>query len=137
MDRPALNRLLADIGAGKIDCVVVYRVDLLSCNLLDFARIMEARSPGSTSRLVPGAIDPGRRDRELRRRTDPRYQPRSGADRWDNGPGRPPGQGIDRGTEGGAGTLDPPSPPATTLNCGSWHARAASMVWPPSRSRST
>ncbi len=41
MDRPALHRLLADIEAGKIDCVVVYKVDRLSRSLLDFARIME------------------------------------------------------------------------------------------------
>ena len=41
MDRPAMRRLLADIEAGKIDCVVVYKVDRLSRSLLDFARIME------------------------------------------------------------------------------------------------
>lgn len=41
MDRPALRRLLADIENGKIDCVVVYKVDRLSRSLLDFARIME------------------------------------------------------------------------------------------------
>mgnify|MGYP005855248029 FL=1 len=41
MDRPALNRLLTDIAAGKVDCVVVYKVDRLSRSLLDFARIME------------------------------------------------------------------------------------------------
>jgi len=41
MDRPALKRLLADIEAGKIDCVVVYKVDRLSRSLLDFARMME------------------------------------------------------------------------------------------------
>jgi len=41
MDRPALNRLMADIEAGKVDCVVVYKVDRLSRSLLDFARIME------------------------------------------------------------------------------------------------
>lgn len=41
MDRPALKRLLADIEAGKIDCVVVYKVDRLSRSLLDFSRIME------------------------------------------------------------------------------------------------
>jgi site-specific DNA recombinase len=40
MDRPALRRLLADIEAGKVDCVVVYKVDRLSRSLLDFARIM-------------------------------------------------------------------------------------------------
>ncbi|RMF88208.1 MAG: recombinase family protein, partial [Planctomycetota bacterium] len=41
LDRPALNRLIADIEAGKIDCVVVYKVDRLSRSLLDFSRIME------------------------------------------------------------------------------------------------
>jgi site-specific DNA recombinase len=40
-ERPALLRLLEDIRAEKIDCVVVYKVDRLSRSLLDFARIME------------------------------------------------------------------------------------------------
>ena len=41
MDRPALKRLMADIEAGKVDCVVVYKVDRLSRSLLDFAKMME------------------------------------------------------------------------------------------------
>ncbi|MCK6458007.1 MAG: recombinase family protein, partial [Phycisphaerae bacterium] len=41
MDRPALQRLLTDIDAGEIDCVVVYKVDRLSRSLMDFARIVE------------------------------------------------------------------------------------------------
>ena len=41
MERPALKRLLADIQAGKVDCIVVYKVDRLSRSLLDFARLME------------------------------------------------------------------------------------------------
>jgi site-specific DNA recombinase len=41
MDRPALRRMLADIEAGKVDCVVVYKVDRLSRSLLDFARLVE------------------------------------------------------------------------------------------------
>src|SRR5262245_38371003 len=41
MDRPALQRLMADIEAGKIDAVVVYKVDRLSRSLLDFARMMQ------------------------------------------------------------------------------------------------
>src|SRR5271168_3044712 len=41
MDRPALRRLMADIDAGKVDCVVVYKVDRLSRSLLDFARMMQ------------------------------------------------------------------------------------------------
>ena len=42
MDRPALKRLMADIEAGKVDCVVVYKVDRLSRSLLDFSRLLEA-----------------------------------------------------------------------------------------------
>ena len=41
MERPALRRLLADIEAGKVDCVIVYKVDRLSRSLLDFGRMME------------------------------------------------------------------------------------------------
>src|SRR5713226_897989 len=41
LERPALRRLLADIEAGRIDCVLVYKVDRLSRSLLDFARLME------------------------------------------------------------------------------------------------
>jgi site-specific DNA recombinase len=40
MERPALRRLMADIKAGRIDCVVVYKVDRLSRSLLDFAQLM-------------------------------------------------------------------------------------------------
>jgi site-specific DNA recombinase len=39
--RPALQQLLADIAAGRVDCVITYKVDRLSRSLLDFARIME------------------------------------------------------------------------------------------------
>ncbi|TWT81376.1 DNA-invertase hin [Planctomycetes bacterium CA13] len=41
MERPPLKRLLADIEAGKVDCVIVCKVDRLSRSLLDFARIIE------------------------------------------------------------------------------------------------
>jgi len=41
MHRPALTRLLADIEAGKIKAVVVYKVDRLSRSLLDFAKMIE------------------------------------------------------------------------------------------------
>ncbi len=41
MDRPALQRLMADIEAGEVDCVVVYKIDRLSRSLLDFARIAQ------------------------------------------------------------------------------------------------
>jgi site-specific DNA recombinase len=39
-DRPALQRLLADVKAGQIDAVLVYKVDRLSRSLFDFAKIM-------------------------------------------------------------------------------------------------
>jgi site-specific DNA recombinase len=41
LERPAMTRLLADIEAGKVDCVVVYKVDRLSRSLMDFARVMQ------------------------------------------------------------------------------------------------
>ncbi|MCU0687613.1 MAG: recombinase family protein [Polyangiaceae bacterium] len=41
LDRPAFQRLLDDIDAGRVDLVVVYKVDRLSRSLLDFARVME------------------------------------------------------------------------------------------------
>ncbi|KPL66736.1 hypothetical protein SZ64_00625 [Erythrobacter sp. SG61-1L] len=41
MDRPGLARLLADIEAGRVDVVVVYKVDRLTRSLSDFARIVE------------------------------------------------------------------------------------------------
>src|SRR5271156_2175052 len=40
-ERPALQRLLADIRAGRIDIVVVYKVDRLTRSLADFTRLVE------------------------------------------------------------------------------------------------
>jgi site-specific DNA recombinase len=42
MERPALRRLLADIGESKVDVVVVYKVDRLTRSLTDFAKMVEA-----------------------------------------------------------------------------------------------
>ena len=41
MERPALQRLLSDIDEGRIDVVVVYKVDRLTRSLADFAKIVE------------------------------------------------------------------------------------------------
>src|SRR6201994_2275953 len=41
MDRPALQRLVADITAGRIDTIVVYKIDRLTRSLADFAKIVE------------------------------------------------------------------------------------------------
>lgn len=41
MDRPALKRLLADIEAGKVDIILLYKIDRLTRSLSDFAKIVE------------------------------------------------------------------------------------------------
>jgi DNA invertase Pin-like site-specific DNA recombinase len=41
LERPALKRLLADIEAGRIDIVVVYKIDRLTRSLTDFARMID------------------------------------------------------------------------------------------------
>lgn len=41
MDRPALKQLLEDVKAGKVDIIVVYKVDRLTRSLADFAKIVE------------------------------------------------------------------------------------------------
>jgi DNA invertase Pin-like site-specific DNA recombinase len=42
LERPALKRLLVDVAAGRIDIILVYKVDRLSRSLFDFARLVEA-----------------------------------------------------------------------------------------------
>ena len=41
LDRPAMQKLLADVDAGKVDVIVVYKVDRLTRSLMDFAKIVE------------------------------------------------------------------------------------------------
>ena len=41
MERPALQRLMADIAEGLVDAVVVYKVDRLTRSLADFAKMVE------------------------------------------------------------------------------------------------
>jgi DNA invertase Pin-like site-specific DNA recombinase len=41
MERPALKRLLRDIEAGKVDIIVVYKIDRLSRSLADFAKMVD------------------------------------------------------------------------------------------------
>ena len=41
MERPALQRLLSDIKAGKVQIIVVYKVDRLTRSLADFAKIVD------------------------------------------------------------------------------------------------
>ena len=41
MERPGLQRLLADVDAGKVDVIVVYKIDRLSRSLVDFMKMIE------------------------------------------------------------------------------------------------
>jgi site-specific DNA recombinase len=41
MDRPSLQKLLTEIKEGRVDCIVVYKVDRLSRSLLDFSKLLE------------------------------------------------------------------------------------------------
>jgi len=41
LERPALKRLIADVEAGRIDVVVVYKVDRLTRSLMDFAKLVD------------------------------------------------------------------------------------------------
>ena len=57
LDRPAMQRLMSDIDDGKIDCVVVYKVDRLSRSLMDFSRDHgEVRCPRRRVRFGDPAI---------------------------------------------------------------------------------
>jgi len=49
LDRPALQRLLGEVAAGRVDIIVVYKVDRLTRSLLDFARLVEAFDRAGTS----------------------------------------------------------------------------------------
>jgi site-specific DNA recombinase len=49
LERPALRRLLADVADGKVDIIVVYKVDRLTRSLLDFAKLVEAFDKAGTS----------------------------------------------------------------------------------------
>jgi site-specific DNA recombinase len=49
LDRPALKRLLGDVEAGKVDVVVVYKIDRLTRSLADFAKLVEAFDARSIS----------------------------------------------------------------------------------------
>ena len=41
LERPALKRLIVDIEAGRVDVVVVYKIDRLSRSLMDFSKLVD------------------------------------------------------------------------------------------------
>ena len=49
LERPALQRLLADVAAGKVDIIVIYKFDRLTRSLLDFAKLVETLDQAGTS----------------------------------------------------------------------------------------
>ena len=49
LERPALQRLLAEVREGRIDIIVVYKVDRLTRSLLDFSKLVEAFDKAGTS----------------------------------------------------------------------------------------
>src|SRR6476661_6657972 len=49
LERPALQKLLSDIDAGRVDVVVVYKIDRLTRSLADFAKLVEAFDKKSIS----------------------------------------------------------------------------------------
>jgi site-specific DNA recombinase len=63
MERPALQRVLADINQGLIDVVVVYKVDRLTRSLADFAKMVEVCSTRMES---PSSLSPSSSIRRLR-----------------------------------------------------------------------
>jgi DNA invertase Pin-like site-specific DNA recombinase len=60
-DRPALQRLLADVVAHRIHIIVVYKVDRLTRSLADFAKLVELFDAHGVSfvSVMPTALSPG------------------------------------------------------------------------------
>jgi site-specific DNA recombinase len=53
LERPALQQLRKDIDAGRIDVIVVYKIDRLTRSLADFAKLVEAFDTKSISFVSP------------------------------------------------------------------------------------
>ena len=49
MQRPGLNRLLAEVAAGKVDIILVYKIDRLTRSLADFAKIVDVLDTAKSS----------------------------------------------------------------------------------------
>ena len=49
MERPSLKRLLGDVEAGKVDIILLYKIDRLTRSLTDFARIVEVLDQAGAS----------------------------------------------------------------------------------------
>lgn len=49
LDRPALQRLLTDVSAGKVDVIVLYKIDRLTRSLTDFSKIVDVLDKAGAS----------------------------------------------------------------------------------------
>jgi site-specific DNA recombinase len=49
MQRPGMQRLMADVAAGKVDVILVYKIDRLTRSLADFAKIVEVLDKANAS----------------------------------------------------------------------------------------
>jgi DNA invertase Pin-like site-specific DNA recombinase len=58
LDRPALQALLGDLRGGKVDVIVVYKVDRLTRSLADFAKLVELFDQHSVSCRSPSPSIP-------------------------------------------------------------------------------
>jgi hypothetical protein len=58
-DRPALQRLLEEVQAGKVDVIVVYKVDRLTRSLADFAKLVDGGGGSSQVAWTERAAAPG------------------------------------------------------------------------------
>jgi hypothetical protein len=109
MERPALQRLLADVNQAVIDVVVVYKVDRLTRSLTDFAKMVEVfdtcgvlrrghptiqyhELDGTPDAQCPAVLRPvrARGDGRADPRQDRRLQAEGHVDGW-SGPARLPG----------------------------------------------
>ena len=89
LERPALKRLRANIESGKIDVVVVYKIDRLSRSLMNFSRLVEVfdehkvtfisvtQSFNTTTSILPASMSASSRFRAGRSRVPPEKPPSS------------------------------------------------------------
>ncbi len=56
MERPGLKQLLGDVAAGKVDIIVVYKIDRLTRSLTDFARLNEVLDQNNVSFVAVTAV---------------------------------------------------------------------------------
>ena len=89
LERPALKRLLADIQADKIDCVVVYNIDRLTRALMDFSKLVDLLEKHSVTfvsvtQSFNTTTSMGRLPRQLRRSLSahPEALPRARSSPW-------------------------------------------------------